>query len=383
MTEQMAKVRPRRLDVSDVIGRRFGRLVVTAFDHDEYKDVSGGRRQVSHFFKCKCDCGNEVVVAYSTLTSPSAVKSCGCYNAEQIRAQAVANSTFDPKAVIGERYGRLVIIAFDHDEETKEKCSTRASGFKTRTLHYVRCKCDCGNEIVINYKQLKKSRQPTESCGCLKREMLVKRNTTHGLLNDPLAKRLYINVYQGMIKRCYDPTDSHYELYGGRGIKICDEWYTPGVVGNPGFVNFYKWAIANGYKADLSEKGRNRISIDRIDPNKDYEPSNCRWADDFTQANNRRNVGYIMDIDGVRIHTGDFSRKYNMAPSADVWMLRERGWTDDAIRYYVFFGRNYGMHRSNSKYTPEYLDENGNEILIPNLRVLRYLYNRTKNRRNE
>lgn len=94
--------------------------------------------------------------------------------------------------------------------------------------------------------------------------------TTHGLSKTKLYK-----VRRGMITRCECESSPLYPYYGGRGIKICDEW-------RKSVTAFYEWAIANGYEED---KG---LSIDRIDVNGNYEPSNCRWVDDKIQAINRR-----------------------------------------------------------------------------------------------
>ena len=86
--------------------------------------------------------------------------------------------------------------------------------------------------------------------------------------------RLY-HIWNGMKARCYNAASMNYKYYGGRGIKICDEWKN-----NKGFEHFYEWSMANGYDDSLS--------IDRIDPNGNYEPSNCRWVTAVVQANNKR-----------------------------------------------------------------------------------------------
>ena len=104
----------------------------------------------------------------------------------------------------------------------------------------------------------------TKSCGCL----LHEHNKTHGLSNTDLYR-----IYCGMKSRCYNKNNKKYKNYGGRGIKICDEWVND-------FSTFYKWAISNGY-----EKG---LSIDRIDVDGNYEPSNCRWANNDIQSHNKR-----------------------------------------------------------------------------------------------
>ena len=105
---------------------------------------------------------------------------------------------------------------------------------------------------------------------------------THGLY----GTRLY-RIHHNMKQRCYNPNNTKWDNYGGKGIKVCDEWleYDHENKINIGLINFYNWAINNGYD--------NTLSIDRIDPNGNYEPSNCRWVDQKFQCNNRNDNKYL------------------------------------------------------------------------------------------
>jgi hypothetical protein len=106
-------------------------------------------------------------------------------------------------------------------------------------------------------------------------------------------------IWAKIEERCYSPQSKAYRHYGGRGIKVCDEWRND-------FMNFYNWAIANGYKEDLT--------IDRIDVNGNYEPNNCRWATMQQQQNNRRN-NRVFIIENQRYTLAQLSRKYNVTES--------------------------------------------------------------------
>lgn len=203
---------------------------------------------------------------------------------------------------IGKKFGRLTVL--------------EVAEWKNKYKPLMRCRCDCGKEAVVLLYNLKNGH--TKSCGCYKLERDIEYHTKHGQRHT----RLY-NVWCRMIRRTNKPQDKKYRFYGGRGIKICDEWRD--------FSNFYKWAIESGYKEETLPNGKNKWTIDRIDTNGNYEPSNCRWITIQEQQNNRiSNVYYTYN--GETMTLANLARKYNVNYKS-LWSKLHRGWSmEEAIQ---------------------------------------------------
>ena len=164
----------------------------------------------------------------------------------------------------GKRYGRLVV--------------EKSLGKNEKGKYTWLCKCDCGNEKIVQTSYLRSGH--TTSCGCYHNEMVGKLNRKHNLSNK--CGRLYF-LWKSIKYRCYCENSKDFHNYGGRGISMCDEW-------KKDFSTFYEWAINNGYKEEKTAKGLNVLTIDRIDVNGNYEPSNCRFVTNKMQAKNKRNT---------------------------------------------------------------------------------------------
>lgn len=158
--------------------------------------------------------------------------------------------------ITGLRFGRLTV---------KQRQGATKEGKATWI-----CQCDCGKSVLVSGKLLRSGQ--IVSCGCFRAESVAKINRTHGKSHT----RLYY-VWMGMRKRCYDSQNNVYSYYGGRGITVCDEW-------RDNFQSFYDWAIANGYDENAPY---GKCTIDRIDVNGKYEPSNCRWVSMAEQNKNK------------------------------------------------------------------------------------------------
>jgi hypothetical protein len=211
------------------------------------------------------------------------------------------------KVQIGDRFGRLTVISGEVRNGKK--------------LFY-KCQCDCGNTVFTRRDHLLSG--ASRSCKCLSRETVSKTKSgnkyglKHGLSNTRICK-----IWYGMLDRCQNEKHKFYFRYGGRGIKVCDEWRLD-------VATFYNWAIQNGYSDSLT--------LDRIDVNGNYEPSNCRWAT-WEQQNNNKSDNNLIEYHGLKRTLSEWAKYVGI----DTRVLDRRlavGWTLDK----ALLGKRYNSH---------------------------------------
>lgn len=234
---------PRQL--LNLVGEKYNLLTVIEEATPILRPNGGKRRR----WLCSCDCGNEIIVRQESLKSGQ--QSCGC-------VQKASD-------IIGEVYGRLTVI-----EEVEPYISSK--GKKSRSY---KCQCNCGNEIITRRSCLLSG--ATQSCGCLFKELSG--NTTHGHTFSRKPTKEY-RSWQSMKARCCNSNHKSYKNYGGRGITVCERW---------------KYSF-EAFLSDMGDAPSKTSTIERIDTNGDYEPSNCVWLDACLQYKTKRTTKLNDDL---------------------------------------------------------------------------------------
>lgn len=208
---------------------------------ERYRDLVLLKHVGSYKCEFKCNCGNIKTISYYDVKKGK-VTSCG--------HNKLAQQT---QSVVGEKYNKLTAV-----EELDIRNGQR----------YYLFECDCGNRVERILKEVRRNK--IGSCGCNSGNRI-----NHG--SHHCSKERLYGIHKGMLRRCFKESDLAFKYYGARGIIVCDEWNTGDI---KGYYSFREWAISNGYSEELT--------IDRIDVNGNYEPSNCRWLDDINQARNKQ-----------------------------------------------------------------------------------------------
>lgn len=276
-------------NIQKYIGKKYNHLTIIGSVPREIKN--GKKKEFK--VECLCDCGNKCIEIFTSVRSGK-IKSCGCETVKNIERKELYNKNY-----IGKKYGKLTIVDVIFTSKGKSPIA--------------HCKCDCGKDHDANLYDILFGK--TKSCGCYSIEKIIERSTKHG----DARERLYC-IYIGMKKRCYNPNNNAYKYYGGRGIKICDEWLE-------NYLNFKSWALNNGY----TEK----LTIDRIDVNGDYEPSNCRWVTMKVQANNKTDSVYI-DYNGKSQTLRQWCDELNLDYKLMVERFYSPYWKDKTIEEKFF-----------------------------------------------
>lgn len=188
------------------------------------------------------------------------------YDNEKLQRKVPESCNFNINDIVGKVYGNFEVLEYYGYID-----------YNGAKHYYYNCKC-----LLCNSNTLKERSSIINnsyiSCGCnqkkIVREIMYKKE-----IHTPEMERL-TRIYNNMKRRCYNKNDDAYPNYGGRGICVCDEW-----LGDNGLSNFRNWAINNGY--------HNGLTIDRINNNGNYEPSNCQWITRRDQSFNRRSNTYI------------------------------------------------------------------------------------------
>lgn len=213
----------------------------------------------------------------------------------------IPKNPFRGENLVGKKFYRFTVISFAGKK-------IYPSGLKQV---FWKCKCECGSEALVGAASIKRGKH--KSCGCLQREVTLKNFTRHGYAPHGKPHALY-SKWCGMKCRCYNKRSKSYSFYGGRGISVCESW-------NYDFMNFFN---------DMSPTWKKGMTLDRIDSNGNYEPSNCRWATRKEQSNNRRS-NKVYTLNGKSMNMAQWGSYLGGSKSSIGYRLKA-GWRlEDAL----------------------------------------------------
>lgn len=249
----------KHVNVSDYIGKRFGHLTVIG--------EAPKTHEYSNRFLLQCDCGN-IICEQPSRIIVGHKQTCGRKCKICKKMQSRPGDFLD---YVGKKSGELTVVGI-----VKESLG------ETRQQTMLRCICSCGNETNILPYQFKNG--AIKSCGNCRTKAGIRDGRS---LRNP---KLYA-VWNQMIERCENENQKWYHRYGGRGIKVCTEWHN--------YCNFEKWVESVGGKPE-------RMSLDRIDNDKDYCPENCRWATQKEQTRNQSRT-IVIEFNGKSQSLADWA----------------------------------------------------------------------------
>jgi hypothetical protein len=259
------------VNVLDLLGKRFGRLVVMSPVPLEASETFRNQR-----WQCQCDCGAVKSVRGYSLTASDGARSCGCLMRERV-ARSNRERPSHGADLIGMRFGRLIVVSRARNHESP-------AGHLTLCWE---CHCDCGQRSEVATHDLRS--RHTRSCGCFSAEQLAGANRTHGMTRTPTYRS-----WQAMITRCTNPRRAAWKNYGGRGISVCA-----------------RWRLFENFLTDMGERPAG-TSIERINNDGNYEPSNCKWGTRKEQSRNSRQARLTQG------HVDEIRRRADMGTSIEI-----------------------------------------------------------------
>jgi hypothetical protein len=227
----------RNYKILSLVGRKFGKWEVLSIHETDKPGVH---------YECQCECGTIAVIPGTTLRAWRSTQCKECNYGE----------LYNPNNMIGLKFGKWTVLEY--------------KGVKNRLQQYL-CRCKCGLQNILYGADLRAKK--TQQCTTCHNRENAQKNTKHGYWNTSTYR-----IWRAIIQRCNNPNCSTFHYYGGRGIKVCDRWLK--------FENFLK---------DMGPRPE-KLTIDRIDNDGNYEPGNCRWVTHKENCNNRHRKNRDINI---------------------------------------------------------------------------------------